>query len=58
MIFKTPKLSQLDSEEMARPMALDLAALFNVMRDDILEILNKDTSPEQMIDEINKLFGE
>lgn len=51
-----PKTSQNEFDEIQSPLELDLMAFFNDLQDSVLEILDKDIEPEQMIAEIQELL--
>ena len=59
MELTATKLSQDLSDDLMSPMTLDLIAYYNALQDDILSVLesNKDKSVDDIIHEINKIFG-
>lgn len=59
MKIQSHSMSQAEIDDKVADMGRDLEALFNVIMDDVLEIMerNEDMEPEDVITEIMKLFG-
>lgn len=57
MILKDRKLTQDEADELMTPMSLDLIAFYKLLQDDILDILDSDITPDEMIEQVNMLLG-
>lgn len=57
MILKDRKLTQDEADELITPMSLDLTAYYKLLQDDILDILDSDITPDEMIEQVNMLLG-
>ena len=57
MILKDRKLTQDEADELMTPMSLDLIAFYKLLQDDILDILDSDITPDEMIEKVNMLLG-
>jgi len=55
--IKIPKVTQSKIIDMMQPIALDLTAIFSIMKEDILQKIDEEKEPEEIINEIVKLFG-
>jgi hypothetical protein len=55
MQIKTLKEDEVD--KLASPMELDLVAMFSLLQESILSQLNEGKTPEQIIQDIEDLFG-
>lgn len=57
MVLETPKITERQIDELMSPLVMDMDALFKIMRDDVLKLIDEGKEPEEIIHDINRLFG-